>query len=85
MDISPASLGNIQMYPANPGEYAGFYDLFNGGDSSIGYPSNPVTGAPYEPQLVPRGDYVRVLAEFWEDGPDSETPPGHWFVILNER
>jgi hypothetical protein len=27
---------------------------------------------------------VRVLAEFWADGPDSETPPGHWFVILNE-
>jgi hypothetical protein len=25
-----------------------------------------------------------VLAEFWADGPDSETPPGHWFVILNE-
>ena len=38
---------------------------------------------PYEPQWVPRGDYTRVLAEFWADGPDSETPPGHWFVILN--
>lgn len=25
-----------------------------------------------------------MLAEFWADGPDSETPPGHWFVILNE-
>jgi hypothetical protein len=23
------------------------------------------------------------LAEFWADGPASETPPGHWFVILN--
>ena len=21
--------------------------------------------------------------EFWADGPDSETPPGHWFTILN--
>ena len=28
-------------------------------------------------------DYARVLAEFWADGPDSETPPGHWFTILN--
>ena len=27
--------------------------------------------------------YTRVLAEFWADGPDSETPPGHWFVLLN--
>ena len=39
---------------------------------------------PYEEQFVPRGDYTRVLAEFWADGPDSETPPGHWFVILNQ-
>ncbi|MEO0404361.1 MAG: vanadium-dependent haloperoxidase, partial [Bacteroidota bacterium] len=25
----------------------------------------------------------RILAEFWADGPDSETPPGHWFTIVN--
>ena len=24
-----------------------------------------------------------MLAEFWADGPDSETPPGHWFTIIN--
>lgn len=24
-----------------------------------------------------------MLAEFWADGPDSETPPGHWFTIFN--
>ena len=84
VDISPASLGNIQQYPVNPGEYAGFYNYLEGGDSGVGYDQNPVTGAPYEPQWVPRGDYTRVLAEFWADGPDSETPPGHWFVIMNE-
>ncbi len=39
---------------------------------------------PYEPETVLRGDFTRVLAEFWADGPDSETPPGHWFTILNE-
>jgi len=44
---------------------------------------NPVTGQTYQSQLVPRGDYTRVLAEFWADGPDSETPPGHWFTIFN--
>ena len=43
-----------------------------------------MTGAAYQAQVVPRGDYTRVLAEFWADGPDSETPPGHWFVIANE-
>ncbi|HBR54841.1 MAG TPA: hypothetical protein DEA82_11935, partial [Flavobacteriaceae bacterium] len=35
------------------------------------------------PQMIKRSDYARVLAEFWADGPDSETPPGHWFVIAN--
>ena len=23
------------------------------------------------------------MAEFWADGPKTETPPGHWFSILN--
>ena len=84
MDISPAGAGNVLRYPSSGGEYDGFYDYFNGGDAGLGYTTNPATGAPYAQQLVPRGDYTRVLAEFWADGPDSETPPGHWFVILNE-
>jgi hypothetical protein len=84
-DISPSSIGNID-YEDFPDGYAGlksFYDEKEGGDISRGYSINPVTGAPYESQVVPRGDYARVLAEFWADGPDSETPPGHWFTILN--
>jgi hypothetical protein len=24
-----------------------------------------------------------VIAEFWADGPDSETPPGHWNTLAN--
>ncbi|MDC0429510.1 dockerin type I domain-containing protein, partial [Phycisphaerales bacterium] len=64
--------------------FDGFYDLLEGGDASQGYDLNPVTGEVYPPQIVPRGDYVRVLAEFWADGPDSETPPGHWFTLLND-
>jgi hypothetical protein len=24
-----------------------------------------------------------VIAEFWADGPDSETPPGHWNTVAN--
>ncbi|MEL6675294.1 MAG: MopE-related protein [Bacteroidota bacterium] len=82
-DISPNSIGNIQSYPTTIQGLQGFYDLLNGGDPSIGHSVNPHTGQPYEPQMVPRGDYARVLAEFWADGPDSETPPGHWFTILN--
>ncbi|MGA0172830.1 MAG: vanadium-dependent haloperoxidase [Phycisphaerales bacterium] len=66
-DISPASMGNNPL----------------GTNGGTGYDVNPVTGTPYTPQLVPRGDYVRVLAEFWADGPDSEAPPGHWNVVAN--
>ncbi len=29
-------------------------------------------------------DFGRALAEFWADGPDSETPPGHWNTLANE-
>lgn len=82
-DISPASIGNIQDYPETFEEYREFYDSLNGGDSGFGHSVNPHTNEPYEPQIVPRADYARVLAEFWADGPDSETPPGHWFTILN--
>ena len=84
IDISPASIGNNQQLPTNVTEYPQFYDYLNGGDASQGYATNPATGQPYAQQIVPRGDYARVLAEFWADGPESETPPGHWFVILNE-
>ena len=84
IDISPASIGNIQQPPTSVSDYPQFYDFLNGGDASQGYAANPVTGDAYTPQIVPRGDYARVLAEFWADGPDSETPPGHWFVILND-
>ena len=84
MDISPARVGNILRYPSSGREYDEFFEYFNGGDAGLGYATNPVTSEPYAQQSVPRGDYTRVLAEFWADGPDSETPPGHWFVILNE-
>lgn len=82
-DISPASIGNIDSFPETLEGLRDFYNLEEGGDISKGHLINPVTNEPYEPNLVPRGDYARVLAEFWADGPDSETPPGHWFTILN--
>ncbi|MCI0692480.1 T9SS type A sorting domain-containing protein [candidate division KSB1 bacterium] len=82
-DISPAKIGNVQQLPQTFAEHRNFYKLLEGGDIGQGYSVNPRTGQPYQPQFVPRGDYTRVLAEFWADGPDSETPPGHWFTILN--
>jgi hypothetical protein len=83
IDISPATIGNNSNYPESFEEYQDFYNFFEGGDYSQGHVLNPKTGLPYAKQMVPRGDYYRVLAEFWSDGPDSETPPGHWFSILN--
>ena len=65
IDISPASLGNVEL---------GTYD-------ATGRPTNPVTGGAYESNLVLEADYGRVIAEFWADGPDSETPPGHWNTL----
>jgi len=55
-----------------------------GTNDGHGYQVNPVTGKPYAPEHVVRGDYARVLAEFWADGPNSETPPGHWNVLANQ-
>ncbi|XOV66799.1 MAG: vanadium-dependent haloperoxidase [Fluviicola sp.] len=84
-DISPASIGNNLWYP-DPNDstaYTSFYDLVNGGDPGVGHAINPETGMPYTPQIVPRADYARVLAEFWADGIDSETPPGHWYEIYH--
>jgi len=84
-DISPKNIGNIDigLFPKSFSEYANFYNEIEGGDISLGRSINPKTGQAYETQMVPRADYTRVLAEFWADGPDSETPPGHWFTILN--
>ncbi len=85
-DISPGAIGNtnIRTYPQNHEQLESFYKTLEGGDPGMGHALNPITDQPYEAQWVPRGDYTRVLAEFWADGPDSETPPGHWFTILNK-
>jgi len=67
IDISPAVRGDNPL----------------GTNDGTGHPVNPATGLPYPPNVVKRGDWGRVLAEFWADGPKSETPPGHWNVIAN--
>ena len=83
-DISPKGIGNLEFKNKkyNLEDLQKIYHI-DGGDNSPGHPYNPFTGKAYVENLVPRGDYARVIAEFWADGPDSETPPGHWFTILN--
>ena len=39
---------------------------------------------PTQPELVRRGDFYRVVSEFWADGPRSTAPPGHWNEILHD-
>lgn len=81
-DVSPNAIGNTVPLPS-PQDESTLYDRTTGAHGSQGYSVNPVTGEPYPQQIVPRGDYTRILAEFWADGPSSETPPGHWFTITN--
>jgi len=68
INISPRLVGNSAL----------------GTNNGQGHPLNPVTGLPYADNLVLRGDWGRVLSEFWADGPLSSTPPGHWNEIANE-
>lgn len=84
IDISPGALGNTNSLPLDMAGHRSFYDENRGGVSAAGHTLNPATRQAYIPQLVPRGDYARVIAEYWADGPDSETPPGHWFGIWNQ-
>ncbi|TAL06940.1 MAG: hypothetical protein EPO07_01085 [Verrucomicrobia bacterium] len=67
IDLSPGTFGNNTL----------------GANDGAGHTNNPATGLPYAANVVKRGDFVRVLAEFWADGPNSETPPGHWNVLAN--
>ena len=67
INISPAVNGNRPL----------------GTHDNQGYAVNPATGQPYADNMVSSADYGRILAEFWADGPDSETPPGHWNTLAN--
>ena len=68
INISPSATGNNTL----------------GAQDGQGHKLNPATGEPYPDNLVLRGDWGRVLAEFWADGPLSSTPPGHWNEIASE-
>lgn len=76
--LDPRSKVNLEISPASRGGN----DLAT--NDGYGYLVNPVTGLAYEPQVVKRADFLRAAAEFWADGPRSETPPGHWNVIAND-
>lgn len=82
-DISPRSTGNVQAYPKNRTELHDFYNLQTGRDPGIGYLANPKTGRSYVPNTVPRSDFLCAATNFWAEGPDDQTLPGHWLTLLN--
>jgi len=82
-DIGPGAYGNIPLSMLPVGSHKNYYQFFAGGDTSTGYPINPKTNQPYAPNVVKLGDYSRVVSQYWADGPFSETPPGHWYTLLN--
>jgi hypothetical protein len=67
IDISPGAYGHNSL----------------GTNDGKGWTKNPVTNEAYAPNVVKMADFARVMAEFWADGPKSETPPGHWNTIAN--
>ncbi|MDQ8201433.1 FG-GAP-like repeat-containing protein [Pelagicoccus sp. SDUM812003] len=69
IDVSPGAPGQNNPYLTQDG---------------LGHALNPVTGQPYEPNPVNQGDYYRLTAEFWSDGPGIEGPPGVWNMLHNQ-
>ena len=67
IDISPGAYGHNSL----------------GTNDGKSWTKNPVTGEAYPANVVLLADFVRVMAEFWADGPKSETPPGHWNTLAN--
>ncbi len=79
IDISPSALGSQPELPKDEADYQGFYDMLKGGvKNTKPHKVNPFTGKPYEPNRVLRGDYVRVISEYWVDAINTYSPPGHW-------
>ncbi len=75
--LDPADGDTIDVSPGAQGANS------LGTNDGQGHAVNPATGQPYPADVVLRGDFGRVMAEFWADGPHSETPPGHWNVLAN--
>lgn len=85
MDISPKHRFGFPEFPKSFKDYQKFYDYEQGGSVNVGGKKmNPKTGKEYENNIVLRGDYARVIAEYWVDGIFTYSPPGHWFQHLTE-
>ncbi len=85
IDISPGAVGPTKgLLPDSFEAYVEFYDFFEGGTKNKPHKKNPFTGESYPENRVKRGDYTRVIAEYWVDAVNTYSPPGHWMKWLIE-
>jgi len=83
-NISPKGITDIDEHlPKGIEEYQSYY---NAVENNKRKPliKNPITKKAYSKNIVKQGDYCRVIAEFWVDGPNTYSPPGHWLKFLNK-
>lgn len=83
-DISPKGITDIDDHlPTGIDAYKSYYTTIENNHKKE-HVKNPITKKTYPKNLVKQGDYCRVIAEFWVDGPNTYSPPGHWLKFLNK-
>ncbi len=84
-DVSPKGITSMEGHmPVNFEEYQTYYNAIKVNKRPQEKAINPTTKTAYTENIVKQGDYCRVIAEFWVDGPNTKSPPGHWVQFLNE-
>lgn len=83
-NVSPKAITSMDEHlPKTLSEYQTYYNNIKNnlrGKAS----KNPYTKTSYPKNIVKQGDYCRVIAEFWVDGPNTKSPPGHWLEFLGK-
>ncbi|MFD0862337.1 vanadium-dependent haloperoxidase [Sungkyunkwania multivorans] len=83
-DISPRGITSMEgQIPRTVDEYKAYFERAENNERGKAA-KNPFTGKKYAKNKVKQGDYVRTIAEFWVDGPNTSSPPGHWLQFLNK-
>lgn len=83
-DVSPRGITSMDDHlPSTFEAYQQYYTNIKNNHRKKAV-KNPFTKKRYSKNLVKQGDYCRVIAEFWVDGPNTTSPPGHWLQFLNK-
>ncbi len=83
-DVSPKGITSLEGHlPVGFEAYQKYYSKAKN-NLPKEHKTNPYTKKPYVKNHTKQGDYCRVIAEFWVDGPTTKSPPGHWLQFLKE-